>query len=875
MLSPVRNPRIRYHAPKPMRHTCIFLIASVAATLFASAEAFDHSATIKALRDSDARAGGALYALNCAACHGKDGDLALNPLARRFAKDELKFGADPYSLWKTISYGNGLMFRWDAVLSEKERYQIVHHLRERIIREKNPKQYFRPDEKYFADLNVRAARDAEEQAKNAQKVTAAAGMIDGTNGKSMNYGPFLQHAVAYSKIEDINAEHIENTTEKAMVIRLSDDTAICYDTARLSISGVWKMQDGKLADTTKTHHTSYKGSLPLRPSGEVTYQTIDEPGWRDGDIKFNGHYVHGDRVVLSYRVGDREILESPMPAPANDLPSRKFQFGAGKVSPEFLVAKTANENEFISWKSTDNGASSGGTVDRIAGGIRSWIRVRPSEQTATFTLASAIRSGILASAIRDENPLAEIPEENLSLLTKGGKRNWPQAAQTAVARGENVEGYALDILTAPLANPYGSWMRLTALDFFSDGRIAVSTLSGDVWIVSWTTENPDALTWSRFAAGLYEPLGLKIVDDKIYVRGRDRITRLHDLNQDGEADFYESFFEDPHEIGASYHAFKYDLQTDRDGNFYYTQSGYKSPLTGAVVRVDRYGKSSTFIGTDLRNPNGLGAGGPDDWITVADNPSGKSIYNGFTIAREGALYGYEKQRNLPMLVVLPARVDSSSSSQCWSDPERWGPLGGSIIHGSYSLSKVFYCLTQDIGEFPNGFAMRLPFELKSAPMRARVSPTDGQIYIAAQRGWDSIAQLDGAIYRIRKTGKPSHLVSGAAATASGIRLSFPCELDANSVIAENFLTTRETDNKNGAAPEPQAVGKVTLTDSRTIEIEIPGIEKETLEHRTTTDPQTGGVSVSVNPAISLSIKLKAADGTAIEQTIHATINSLP
>ena len=89
------------------------------------ADPFDHVQAIKGLGDADAKAGQQLYALHCAACHGKDGKLALNPLARRFALDELKFGSDPYALWKTISYGNGLMFRWDAVLSPEERYQIV------------------------------------------------------------------------------------------------------------------------------------------------------------------------------------------------------------------------------------------------------------------------------------------------------------------------------------------------------------------------------------------------------------------------------------------------------------------------------------------------------------------------------------------------------------------------------------------------------------------------------------------------------------------------------------------------------------------------------------------------------------------------------
>ena len=65
---------------------------------------------------------------------------------------------------------------------------------------------------------------------------------------------------------------------------------------------------------------------------------------------------------------------------------------------------------------------------------------------------------------------------NLELLTKGGPRRWPQTIQTTVAPGESMDGYAFDELIVPLANPWGSWMRTTALDFFNDGRMAVSTM---------------------------------------------------------------------------------------------------------------------------------------------------------------------------------------------------------------------------------------------------------------------------------------------------------------------------------------------------------------------------------------------------------------
>ena len=69
----------------------------------------------------------------------------------------------------------------------------------------------------------------------------------------------------------------------------------------------------------------------------------------------------------------------------------------------------------------------------------------------------------------------------------------------------------------------------------------VCTIHGDVWLVSGIDDKLAKLTWRRFATGLFQPLGLRVVGGKIFVLGRDQITRLHDPNGDGEADFYENF----------------------------------------------------------------------------------------------------------------------------------------------------------------------------------------------------------------------------------------------------------------------------------------------------------------------------------------------
>ena len=117
-------------------------------------------------------------------------------------------------------------------------------------------------------------------------------------------------------------------------------------------------------------------------------------------------------------------------------------------------------------------------------------------------------------------------------------------------------------------------------------------------------------------------------------------------------------------------------------------------------------------------------------------------------------------------------------------------------------------------------------------------------------------------------------MSGAAVTSTGLRLRFASSLDPASVKASAFSAVRESDKKDknnpNAKPPQVGLGALRLIDSRTVSIEIPGIDKEDLTKRT----NEKGI-VTVNPPISLNFSLISKDGTPVEQTIHATVNSVP
>src|SRR5439155_18338011 len=130
---------------------------------------------------------------------------------------------------------------------------------------------------------------------------------------------------------------------------------------------------------------------------------------------------------------------------------------------------------------------------------------------------------LLMAAVLSNNPNPPVPAklESPSALCKGGPARWPQTVEMKGTLCTGDGPYVVDTITVPEENPYHSWMRFGGVDFFSDGRAAICTWSGDVWIVSGIDGKLDHVTWKRFAAGLFQTLGLKIVNDKVYVLGRD------------------------------------------------------------------------------------------------------------------------------------------------------------------------------------------------------------------------------------------------------------------------------------------------------------------------------------------------------------------
>ena len=471
------------------------------------------------------------------------------------------------------------------------------------------------------------------------------------------------------------------------------------------------------------------------------------------------------------------------------------------------------------------------------------------------------------------------PTDFARSFEKGGYPRWgvPIPAPGKLSADTN-SPYVVDTLTVPENNHFNSWIRCSGIDFFKSGtRAAVCSVSGDVWLIDNIDDKLDRVTWRRFATGLFQPLGLRIVDEKIYVLGRDQITRLHDLNKDGEADFYENFNND---IAAfqDYHEFALDLQADSKGNFYFAKGGNlgdaRHPHNGSVIKVSKDGSKLEPIANGLRAPNGMGMG-PNDEISVSDNEGNWVPASRFSIIKPGGFYGHvnnafrsPKPTTYDNPVCwLPKNVDNSSGGQVWVDSKRWGPFDGNMLFMSYGHCALFKVLLDKVdGEYQGG-VVKFPLRFDTGIMRGRFNQKDGQLYVAGLNVWQSDGARKGAVHRVRYTDKAVNMPTKLHATTKGIELTFTSPLDEATVTDVGNWNVEQWNYKwssDYGSPEFK-VSEPTVKGHDKVEVKSVKLSK---------DKKTAFLEIpTIQPVMQMKIaaNVKSADGKAIKQEIWNSI----
>lgn len=841
----------------------------------------DHAAIIRGWNPESFERGRKLYETICITCHGNLTQPGTLPTSRPFWLEPFKNGADPFSIYKTLTTGFGQMPAWPWLPPEL-RYDVIHFIREEFVKPHNPGAYFAVTGDYLAGLP---------RGQGFVRSRATEEFERGPKWQRMQFGPVLFWTLEVAP---------GNIAQKGIAVRLDPGPGgishgrvwLTYDHDTMRAAAAWSGDEfvdwrGIAFDGSHGTHTGIVGEkLFVNPPGPGWAK----PGTRDfaddrprdkegnpygplprGHVDYRGTYLSGDRVVIDYTVGGVQVRESPALEQAGNplVVSRTFNIAA---HDQELLVRLAPADALVALV----GHSKGELI--VEGGFQ-LLRLPPSAEAVRVKALLARNENDQTASALSVLAMVNAGAADLRNWTRGGPPLWPGEIAVKGQTRDDGGPFAVDVLPVPNMgeNPWNAWLRPGGFDFFPDGRTAaLCTWNGDVWLVKGVDGSLEDLRWKRIAGGLFQPLGLKIVDGVIHVTCRDQLARLHDLNDDEEIDWIESLNHD-HQVTEHFHEFAMGLQTDAAGNFYYTKGARHAktdlvPHHGTLLKVSRDGATTEILANGFRAPNGVCVN-PDGTFFVTDQEGHWHPKNRINLIQPGGFYGNMWSYGAPAsegdaamaepVVWVTNEMDRSPGELLWVTGDAWAPLKGALLNLSYGTGDIFLVAHETVKGRMQGGVVRLPLErFPTGVMRGRWHPVNGQLYAAGMFAWAGNQQEDGGFYRIRLTGQPLHLPVTLHARKGAFEIRFADPLDRAlagdpdrfKVTAWDLLRSKNYGSKHLNQRPLQVTAATVSADGRKVTLTIPDLA-----------PTRG---------MEIVCRLRGADGTEFERRIHNTIHIL-
>ncbi|MFA8018947.1 DUF7133 domain-containing protein [Bremerella cremea] len=436
----------------------------------------------------------------------------------------------------------------------------------------------------------------------------------------------------------------------------------------------------------------------------------------------------------------------------------------------------------------------------------------------------------------------------------------------------------------PLPIPEGVVLEVGALEMMPDGKLAVATRRGDIYMVS----NPKASSpetdtkFTLFAHGLHEVLGLAYRDGWLYVTQRTDVSRVRDTNGDGEADEFE-IVSDGWGVSGDYHEYAFGSRFDQEGNIWVTlclTGSFSSqvPFRGWCLRVNADG-TTVATTSGVRSPGGIGMNAAGD-VFYTDNqgpwngtcglkhlvpgkfvghPGGNDWYK---LAPEMGDRPVDPESNsrfhveakkipeyMPAAVLFPYdKMGKSASGVDYDRSEgKFGPFAGQMMVGDQSHSTVMRVVMEEVNGRYQGACIPFLKDIGSGTLPIWMTE-DGNLFVGGtNRGWGSRGSKPFSLERINWTGVVPFDLLNVTANPDGFTVQFTKPIDAASataadaIVAETYTYiyqssygspevdhTKPTVTKVEVAPDKKSL-KITLDkvqEGHVHEIHFPGIRNE-------------------------------------------------
>ena len=396
-------------------------------------------------------------------------------------------------------------------------------------------------------------------------------------------------------------------------------------------------------------------------------------------------------------------------------------------------------------------------------------------------------------------------------------------------------------------------------------QLAISTRRGDIFFADGVFDKHPEPKFKKFAEGLDEIFGMAYRDGGLSVTQQAEVTRIVDLDGDGNADRFDTISD----VWGfrNYHEFAFGSKPDPDGNIWVAlclSESYNSkvPFRGWCLKITPEGKTIPVC-SGIRSPCGIGpnehgvmfyAESQGPWngscsLKVLE-PGGfmghPVSFNWYDLAPElgtapvkpntPSRLEIERKRVkelVPYAVVFPYIRMGRSISGFTVDRTggKFGPFANQIFIGDFSLGVVMRATTEKVNGVWQGACYPFREGFSTGLLNTQFTPDGNLIAGGTNRGWPVRGPKAYAIERLDWTGLTPFEIKEIRAKPKGFEIAFTKPVDneiASAAQTYQLKTFTHMYRQAYGSPEvDQTVPSVTkatvAADSLSVIIEVDGL----------------------------------------------------
>lgn len=275
-------------------------------------------------------------------------------------------------------------------------------------------------------------------------------------------------------------------------------------------------------------------------------------------------------------------------------------------------------------------------------------------------------------------------------------------------------GYDLETIPGPFEG-----CRVSDVAFGDDGVLyCLAMTEGQVWRTRLPPPgNREQVAWQRYATGLFHPIGLAVVDGRLYVAHKPEITELIDHDGDGTVDRQRTVATG-WGLSTGWHEYCFGLGVDGEKNLWFgLNTGFfwnvgpglanAGRFRGSIMRVDHGTERLSEVATGCRVPNGI-APGPNGDMFFTDNQGDWIQSSKLAHVVPGRFYGHPETREKE----LAKGVFPDGTSAVWLPHDMSRSTSGPVLDATGGSFGPFagQMFAGDVGYGANGGIMRMALE---------------------------------------------------------------------------------------------------------------------------------------------------------------------